>query len=90
MSRHAARIKVSGQLLIDVLGMPEETLIFNIRRDDFLPDVFELIVEHPELPEIAEGGHVPEIEPIVRTLEEKQEVWKTEWDWNLPDGEPAD
>lgn len=83
MARHAARFKVSAQLLIGVMDMPEGTLIYDIQRDDSRFDVFEFVVEHPDLPEVPEGGRPVEVEPVLTHVR---------WDWNLPavDQEPTD
>lgn len=84
MPRRAVRFKVSGTLLSRMMGMPEETLIFNIKRGDYTPDVFEFIVEHPDLPEVPEGGLPIENDPLLTLKDEGPREW-IEWDWNLPE-----
>lgn len=83
MARHAARFKISAQVLIQALAMPEGTSIYNIKRDDYWPDTFEFIVEHPDLPEIVEGGYPKQIDPSIKIEPDKTpETWVT-FDWGV-------
>ena len=75
--RHMAKFKLTAELLRKALNMPDGTEIYNIVRAEMWPDTFVFFVEHPELPEIPEGGQPYEITPVL--TEYKDGV---RWYWN--------
>lgn len=88
--RRAARFLVAEELIVELFHMPEGTRVFNVRRHDSFPGVFEFVVEHPDLPAV-EVGEIPEITPTLKRVEER---WIRQedvaWDWNLEEGAEAD
>lgn len=83
MARHAARFNVSEKLLAEALAMPEGTVIYNIKRDDYWGASFEFVVEHPDLPEVIEGAYPVAINPrITVNQENKPGIWLT-FDWGI-------
>ena len=60
---HQAWMKVSGELLADIL-LPKGGRILSAMQSVRYPCTIELLVEHPDLPEIPEGDRVPGITPL--------------------------
>lgn len=65
MARNMARFRMAGEVLVEMLALPEGTQVFDIYRDEQRPGVFFFVVEHPDLPELAEGGSPVEISPTL-------------------------
>ena len=62
----AGRVQVSMSLLADLLNLPEGSKIVRVsdaKASQFR--TFEIIVEHPSLPEVAEGEVIPEVGFVV-------------------------
>ena len=84
MNRRMVRFQVSAQLISQALAMPDGSTIHNIVRHDFNSDVFIFYVEHPDLPELPEGGMPLEITPIIKAdYDKRPSTWLT-FDWNTP------
>lgn len=78
MTRRMGRFKISADFLIMALAMPKETSLYGIRKDDYFPDTFEFVVEHPDLPELKEGEMPIVLYPkITVNHDKKPEVWAT-------------
>lgn len=73
MARRIARFTVSPELIISAFDMPDDTVIYDIRRHPTRLGAFEFVVIHSDLPEAVEGAVIPEITPSVSRIE---------WDWN--------
>ena len=70
-----ARVGITDRLLLDSIGFPDETLILNCERN-YDNGTIELLVSHPELPEVEHGKIIPLTSPIIKKV-----VY--EWDWNV-------
>lgn len=59
--KHMAMIYVSEELLREALAMPEGSKIVDIRRQNKWQGVpvFEMLVEHEDLPVVPEGDDLP-------------------------------
>jgi hypothetical protein len=78
-----ARFRVSAQIIMDSLAMPEGSKLRAIVQDEFHPNVFVFYVEHPDLPEEVEGMPPVEIMPIVKAdYERRPSMWLT-FEWNV-------
>lgn len=83
MVRRMARFCVPMELIRDALAIPDGTTICDIVRHDDYPDVFIFYVEHPDLPELAEGAMLPEVAPVISAdYDRKPSTWLS-WDWGL-------
>jgi hypothetical protein len=72
----ASKIKVSQELIIKALHMPLDTKILDAKADHF-NGVIELVVEHFDLRDLAEGESAPLLMPIIKHIAEEYK-----WDWN--------
>jgi len=60
---NAGRIEVSTQLLEEWMGLPEGATIRRVSDANTVRSLFfEVIIEHPSLPEVIEGAEVPLVE----------------------------
>ena len=57
-----ARIRVTGELLRQILHFPAGTLFLDARRADRWGDL-EILVEHPDLRPVPESSPIPEVTP---------------------------
>ncbi len=79
MDRHLARVDVAPELIAKALHFPEGTDITGaLVKRGVHGYVVSLMVEHPDLPAVAEGDVAPEVWPIVQY---HRESW--DFDWNL-------
>jgi hypothetical protein len=85
MTRRIVQFKVSEELILQALAMPEHTSIQKIARHNC--NTFTFFVEHPELPELLEGNEPIEISPIIHADHEKRPATWLTFDWNLPKAE---
>jgi|GEM_PF-5408460 len=69
---HAARIRISPAILIKHLNLPCECKFMRARITHKRGDL-EIVVEHPDLPEIIPGGPIPLVTP----------KYTVSFDWNL-------
>jgi hypothetical protein len=69
---NAGVLKVSHQLVLESLGLPEDTTILGAWMAPFGVCVW-LAVEHPDLPEVPEGAPLPILTPIFARIN---------FDWN--------
>lgn len=74
MTRHMVSFRMTGELIAQALRMPAGTKIYDITRRDGTVDQFTFLVEHPDLPEVPEGGEPVKVTPTVSSVE---------WDWGL-------
>lgn len=78
-----ARIRISGELIIAALCMPEGTILDHIERERmYLSDDYIFYVSHPDLNEVPEGGKIPIISPIYTINEGAKPAKYIVWDWN--------
>ena len=85
MSRRIVQFKVTEELILQALAMPEGTTIQKIER--YNCNTFTLFVEHPDLPELLEGAEPIQILPLIHADGSKRpDTWLT-FDWNLPKAE---
>jgi len=68
--KHMARFIISAQLLKELLRLPPEANIYNIRHGS-IPYTFALLIEHPRLPPLYEGT-----EPITITDLKEFKEWE--------------
>lgn len=81
MGRRIVRFKVTGELIKQSLGMPDDANIYSILRDGLNPDVFEFFVEHPDFDVVGEGCYPPEITPVITIdFDKRPSTWST-FDW---------
>jgi len=59
---NAGRVFMSYALLAEFLKLPKGAEIRGIRQVDFRPYLFEMLIEHPDLPEVEEGTMPPKVE----------------------------
>ena len=70
------RVRVTGQLLTNVLKYPEDAHIVNCEY--VAPDVVELTFSHKDLPKLGEGEGIPGTVPrVIRHPE------RFEFDWGI-------
>ncbi len=69
------RIKVAKELLVQALQLPTETTIINT-IDSEADDAVQLVLEHPNLPDLKADEPIPLTKPIYHKI-------TTEFDWNL-------
>jgi hypothetical protein len=83
--RSLVRVQCDGQLLRQVLGMPEGTVFLNARAGDRLGDV-EFTLSNPALPEVLEGEVIPLAVPIFQcsTQEGMRVVELISWGLQAP------
>ena len=64
-SAHVAMIIFGRDGIADGLGLPQGTKVMNLV---YLPDkdAFCLVIEHPDLPEVFDGGALQQIVPVYR------------------------
>ncbi len=62
MSRKYKLLNISYSLLLDALKLPGDLKIIR-SRDDILYDRLQLVVEHPDFPELREGYCLSEVRP---------------------------
>jgi len=55
---HKGTLQVSTQLLLDALRLPKGGRIIGLQHNPFI-DSADIIIEHPDLPEVAEGDTPP-------------------------------
>lgn len=65
-TRHGAIVRVTLGVLKRALGLPEDARLVRVQRtDDYLdPEVFELVIEHPELPAVTRGSRLEHVAPV--------------------------
>lgn len=74
---HIARVKVSKELLLQALAMPEDTGITNVTYDG---RTIEFIVIHPDLPATTSDQKIPEVTPVYRVVGSPPREWlKFSW-----------
>lgn len=78
MSARRATFKLSGDLLAESLHLPEGTVVIDIRPNHWQGYTFDVLVTHPDLPEVPEGARATEIDPVYKSIR---------FDWGLPDGD---
>lgn len=81
MARKIAQFAVSGEILRQVMGLPDATLIYAITQRSDRPDEFVFYVEHPDLPEMIEGGTPAVADPMFDSLDGQSKPQLR--DWNL-------
>jgi hypothetical protein len=63
MTRHAAKIVLSGELLSKMLGLKEGVTV-RAASTDLNRNCMEFLIEGEGLPEVAEGGLPPQVDPL--------------------------
>jgi hypothetical protein len=53
-SRHVARVKMTGQLLAEMWGLPDTVEVVTILKDDLM-GTFDVLFRAEHLPEVKEG-----------------------------------
>lgn len=82
--KHRAVIQVSEELIREALAMPDGAEIVDIRRSNERFGQYEMLVDHPDLPAVAELGIIPLVTPtLTADFEKRPATWLT-WDWDLP------
>ena len=73
--RNAAIIEINSQILLDMLDF-KDGQIHDIRmpKDIWKPNFVEIVIEHPDLPEVRPQDHLLRIEPMYRQVYEKQQA----------------
>jgi hypothetical protein len=82
---HAAKMRVTYELLADALGFPPGTVVRAIYNEENQPPgVVTIVVLHEDLPEGLWGDFVPLITPTMTITDPppNQRNW-IEFDWNL-------
>ena len=61
MTQNKALMRVTYELLLDALGLPDDVRILAVTQqpEDILVGAFRLVIEHPDLPLHAEGATPP-------------------------------
>lgn len=64
MVRHLGRMRLSFELLADML-FPDGAKIVRVHEpcDGYTPEQVEIVVEHPDLPAVEEGGQIRVVVP---------------------------
>jgi hypothetical protein len=70
--RKAAIVTIAPELLCDLLAFPPGARIAGARLDPFT-GVFELLVEHDDLPRQLEGSELRRVSPVYRAHRSPQE-----------------
>lgn len=82
MNKPRIKVRVSGELLLQALRLPEDTELIAVLedRERFLngTPVVELYLYHPELPEVKRGCLIPECMPTWAS-----KCYAVFEDWNL-------
>jgi hypothetical protein len=62
--KHAGIVKVKIELLAQLLGLPEDAQITGIYQTpaDHLHEQFSVKIRHPNMPVVAEGAEIPEVD----------------------------
>ena len=75
VKRKRAMVRVTKELLIDALKLPEDTEIISVHLNyEIYPSVIEIVVEHPELKQIDEGERIPIVNPRLEKI-----IYKFDW-----------
>jgi hypothetical protein len=77
------RFRVTGAFIAQALAMPEGTTLYNIVPHESSPNEFVFYVEHPDLPELAEGAMPPEIMPTLKADYDRRPATWIKFDWGL-------
>jgi hypothetical protein len=65
--KHVAILRVSRQLLVQVLGLPIETVVDGAQISFDQPDVIELRIRHEDLPLVGPGAVLPKVTAELRS-----------------------
>jgi hypothetical protein len=63
MKRKMAKIKATSEFIINSFRLPDNTKIYDIHRSYYVPDCFEIWIEHPDFDELQEGSMPPYVYP---------------------------
>lgn len=63
------RVRVTYELLEEVLGLPEGSSIRRVTHDEIYNRSFELVVHSPDLADVPDGMEIPEVAYSVTRLE---------------------
>lgn len=69
--RQLGRVKISVEMLEELLRLPIDHSILEIKQDyeDRLRNEFTLVCEGPDLPKVREGEQIPELSVIYETIQ---------------------
>ena len=80
MSKHIGKFAVTPELIIQALGLPEDTVLMNIYEDpDERTSFYQMVVEHDDLPCVLWGETIPQIYPRMRKVDSILELE----DWGI-------
>jgi hypothetical protein len=66
MSKRMARVRITTDLILQALHFPAGARVLACYGERAAyPGDIELVVEHDELPEVAEGGEAPLMKPVI-------------------------
>lgn len=82
--KHIAIVRVSAELFLSALAFPEGTRIKGYRCEGGHRVTIELVMVHPDLPEVPYGENPPVIAPIIKQVGMRPDEWLS-FDWNLPE-----
>jgi hypothetical protein len=69
-------VKVTRELLCEVLKLPPGTEVLDLSRDLYYDqDVFALKVAHPDFPPVPPGHAIPAVNPVYRRAEDLPAVF---------------
>ena len=75
-NKKIANVRISPELLINLLCLPADTLIVNAFWDGGLGGNIVIALTQNDLPDIPEGGLIPYMSPVMR---KNREVEFVEW-----------
>jgi hypothetical protein len=73
-SRHVARVKMTGQLLAEMWGLPDTVEVVTILKDELM-ETFDVLFRAEHLPEVKEG-EVPRYVSLGEVFPPKKRVKK--------------
>jgi hypothetical protein len=81
-----ARIRISEELIMSALAIPEDAMIYDICRVPGPPGIFEFTILHQDLPEAvkAEGGEFPLYKPEITTNHDRKPSTWLSFEWGKP------
>lgn len=73
-----ATIDITCEFLADLIHLPDTAkVLYSVQPR--LPNTIRLVVESPDFPEVKEGALLPEVVPVLRTVQSPSIVAFVDW-----------